>query len=418
MANINVIENHIATEIIRDAEVVKVSYLAYLAAFIVGTLIPISGLASPQIAEHFKVNVSHVVYIDVLTLVGLILGNIVSGKIIENIGGKKTLVLSGLILVFAEYAIGFQNLLLIYALCVLIAGIGVGLMVPSVSYLIVGAFQKHNKSDAKLNILNFFFGLGSFAGPFVGGAIIHTLGWRAGFILTGTLSLIMFLAAYLVKVDEIIGAKKSSSKASAAIVKNPKVVTMGVFIVGLGLIAYVYTEYIVSYWFSPYLQMDLNYNVAVVGTVIGCFWLSVAIGRLIFGEFILPKVQSYRFVICMASVTLVGFVLFLIFNNIIAIFLCTILLGFGCASIFPTLLGYGMQLNSVNPLTTAYLIACGSVGGAISLFISGAVGEHLTKRAAIYMGPICCVLIIVFVSLAHLYSKKKIQVSARPNSCG
>ena len=53
MANINVIENHIATEIIRDAEVVKVSYLAYLSAFIVGTLIPISGLASPQIAEHF-----------------------------------------------------------------------------------------------------------------------------------------------------------------------------------------------------------------------------------------------------------------------------------------------------------------------------------------------------------------------------
>lgn len=409
MANINMIESNITTEIIHDTEVVKVSYLSYLAAFIVGTLIPISGLASPQIAEHFKVNVSHVVYIDVLTLLGLILGNIMSGKVIEKIGGKRTLVLSGLILVFAEYLIGFQNLLLIYALCVLFAGIGVGLMVPAVSYLIVGAFQKHNQSDAKLNILNFFFGMGSFAGPFVGGTIIHTLGWRAGFFLTGTLSLVMFLVAYFVKIDEIIGYQKSTPKASRKSVDKPKVVTMGVFIVGLGLIAYVYTEYIVSYWFSPYLQMDLNYNVAVVGTVIGCFWLSVAIGRLIFGEFILPKVQSYKFVICMASITLLGFILFLIFNNIIAIFLCTILLGLGCASIFPTLLGYGMQLNSVNPLTTAYLIACGSVGGAISLFVSGAVGEYLTKRTAIYMGPICCVLIIVFVSLAHLYSKKKFQ---------
>ncbi len=406
MANINIVESQIAAEIIHDHEVVKVSYMAYLAAFIVGTLIPISGLASPQIAEHFKVNVSHVVYIDVLTLVGLILGNIVSGKIIENFGGKKTLVLSGLILVLAQYSISFQNLLLIYAVCVLVAGIGVGLMVPSVSYLIVGAFQKHNQSDAKLNILNFFFGMGSFAGPFAGGAIIHTLGWRAGFVLTGTLSLIMFLVAYLVKVNEIIGLQKSIRKTSTTIVQKNQVVTMGVFIVGLGLIAYVYTEYIVSYWFSPYLQMDLNYNVAVVGTVIGCFWLSVAIGRLIFGEFVLPKVQSYKFVICMASITLLGFILFLIFNNIVAIFLCTILLGFGCASIFPTLLGYGMQLNSVNPLTTAYLIACGSVGGAISLFVSGSVGEYLTKRTAIYMGPVCCVLIIVFVSVAHLYSKK------------
>lgn len=409
MANINLASGNFTTEIIHDSEITKVSYLAYMAAFIVGTLIPVAGLASPQIAEHFQINVSHVVYIDVLTLLGLIFGNIISGKIIEKIGGKSTLVLSGLLLMIAEYAIGVQNLLLIYAACVLVAGVGIGLMVPSVSYLIVGAFQKQNKSDAKLNILNFFFGIGSFAGPFVGGSVIHTFGWRYGFILTGTLSLILFLITYFVKINETIGVMKTAQKENVAGLEKPKVVTMGVFIVGLGLIAYVYTEYIVSYWFSPYLQMDLNYNVAVVGTVIGTFWLSVAIGRLVFGEFIIPRVQSFKFVITMALITLLGFVLFLIFNNIVAIFACTILLGFGCASIFPTMLGYGMQLNSVNPLTTAYLIGCGSAGGAISLFVSGSVGEHLTKRAAIYMGPVCCVLIIIFVSLAHLYSKKKVQ---------
>lgn len=407
MANINLTETNFSHEIIHDSEIKKVSYLTYLAAFIIGTLLPIAGLASPQIAEHFRINVSHVVYIDVLTLLGLILGNIVSGKIIERVGGKKTLALSGLILLIAEFAIAIQNSLLIYASCVLLAGLGIGLMVPAASYLIVGAFQKQNKSDAKLNVLNFFFGIGSFAGPLAGGNIIHVLGWRYGFALTGILSLILFLAAYFIKVNEVIGAQKDTARTQNNQANKPKVVTMGVFIVGLGLIAYVYTEYIISYWFSPYLQMDLNYNVAVVGTVISAFWLAVAIGRLVFGEFVLPRVASFKFIIVMASLTLAGFVLFLIFNNIVAIFLCTILLGLGCASIFPTMLGYGMQLNTVNPLTTAYLIGCGSVGGAVSLFVSGSVGEHLTKRAAIYMGPVCCILIIVFVSIAHLYEKRK-----------
>lgn len=407
MASITLTEESNLADIIPDNDVKKVSYISYLAAFIVGTLIPVSGLASPQIAAHFNVNVSHVVYIDVLTLIGLIIGNVFSGKTIEKIGGKNTLAFSGLLLLVAQYAMGLQNMLVIYAACVLVSGFGIGFMVPSVSYLIVGAFQRQKKSDAKLSILNFFFSIGSFAGPFIGGWVIKGFGWRSAFIITGTLGLIMFLTSFLTKIQETIGVQKPVEEKNSVKTEKSKVVTLGVLLVGLGLIAYVYLEYIVSYWFSPYLQMDLKYNVGIVGTVIGTYWLSVAIGRFVFGEFVLAKVKNYKFVVTVAIVTFVGFVLFLTFNNIVAVFLCTALLGFGCASIFPTMLGFGMQLNKVNPLTTAFLIGCGSLGGAISLFVSGTVGEHLTKKTAIYMGPVCCILIIVFVLLAHMQSKKK-----------
>jgi len=405
MATISLSENSFTTSLVPDTHVKRVAIIAYIAAFMVGTLNPIAGLASPQIASHFNVNVSHIVYLDVLTLIGILLGNIFSGKLIGKFGGKKTLALSGLLMLIAQYTIGMQNNLYLYAGCVLLSGIGIGFMVPSVSYLIVGSYQKFGKSDARLSVLNFFFGMGSFAGPFVGGLIMARCGWRMAFLVTGSLALIMFLTSLLTKVDESIGIKRE--KIAEKSQKHAKVITLGVVLIGLGLIAYVYTEYIVSYWFSPYLQLNLNYGVAIVGAVIGTFWLTIAIGRLVFGAFVLTRVKSYHFVIVMALITLIGFVCFLMVSHIVAIFLCVILLGIGCASIFPTMLGYGMQLNGVTPLVTAFLIGSGSVGGALSLFVSGTIGEHIARKDAIYMGPVCAILIIIFIVAAQVNSRKK-----------
>ena len=56
-------------------------------------------------------------------------------------------------------------------------------------------------------------------------------------------------------------------------------------LVGLALIAYVYIEYVITYWFSPYLQTDLNFDVKTVGYIIGILWLFVALGGFFFGEF-------------------------------------------------------------------------------------------------------------------------------------
>ena len=251
--------------------------------------------------------------------------------------------------------------------------------------------------------MNFFVGIGAFIGSGLCGVIVHHYSWRMVYVITGIIFLVTFIKSVTARITEnvVVAAVTEERK-----VKADNTITYGVVLIGLALIAYVYTEYIITYWFSPYLQESLHYNVQAVGLILSCFWLSLAIGRYIFGVFLIPKVKDYRFIIVVTVITIIGFLMFVSVNSFILIFITVILLGFSCASIFPTLLGYGMkQTKHISPITMAFLITSGSVGGCISLLTSGVIGSYLPKITAVYMGPMCCVGIIIFVVLSRMYRK-------------
>ncbi|AIT09858.1 hypothetical protein LO80_07665 [Candidatus Francisella endociliophora] len=389
-------------DIINNDKVKLTAILCYIAAMFGGASYPICALLSPQLAKNFGVITSHIVYIDTLSLVGLIVGNSLSGKIIARIGGKNTLLLGVLIFALSQLAISIQDEIYLYACFVFTTGFAMGLFVPSVSYLIVAAFTPAGKSDAKLSVLNFFFGLGGFLGPSIAGIIAKNYSWRLSFFTIFCSLMILVIIVKFTSIKEKIGASTKENTQEKDI-KPTKAINLGVILVGLALIAYVYIEYIITYWFSPYLQTGLNFDVEAVGYIIGIFWLFVALGRLFFGEMIIPKVKDYRFIIGSAISIAVLLGIFVFLTNQSLIFVVVALLGLACSSVFPVLLAFGMKQNPlVSPVTMAFLVCSGSVGGAISLLSSATIGALLPKVAAIYMGPVLCILIIVIV----LYAKR------------
>lgn len=388
--------------IINDSKVRATAFLCYLAAMFGGACYPVCALLSPQLAKLFSVTPSHIVYIDTLSLLGLIIGNSLSGKIITKIGGKNTLLLGVLVFSISQLIISAQNDIYLYASFVLMTGLAMGLFVPAVSYLIVAAFTPANKSEAKLSVLNFFFGLGGFLGPSIAGILAKHYSWRLSFFAVFGSLLVLAIIVKFVNLNELIGVKKNDDKQT--IDKSKKSINLGVILIGLALIAYVYIEYIITYWFSPYLQTELKFDVETVGYIIGIFWLFVALGRLAFGELIIPRVKDYKFIIAAALSIAILLILFVFLSDKILIFATVALLGLGCASVFPVLLGFGMKQNStVSPITMAFLVCSGSIGGAISLLSSATIGVMLPKVAAIYMGPVLCIVIIMII----LYTKRR-----------
>lgn len=378
--------------------------LCYMAAIFGGACYPVCALLSPQLAQNFGVLPSYIVYIDTLSLVGLIIGNSISGKLSSKLGGKNTLLIGVLVFSFSQLAISLQDHIYLYAGFVFSTGLAMGLFVPAVSYLIVTAFTPINQSDAKLSVLNFFFGLGGFLGPSIAGVITKNYSWRLSFF---TVFVALMILAIIVKFVDIKENKDVNLKTPNSDIKPAKAINLGVVLVGLALIAYVYIEYIITYWFSPYLQADLQFDVETVGYIVGTFWLFVAMGRLFFGELVIPKVKDYKFIIVSAISIGALLIIFIFLLNKLLVFIVVALLGLACASVFPVLLGFGMKQNAmVSPVTMAFLVCCGSIGGAISLLSSATIGTMLPKVAAIYMGPILCVIIIVIV----LYAKKGFKV--------
>ncbi|MBK2095708.1 MFS transporter [Francisella philomiragia] len=401
MASINT-SNQLSTFIVPENLKIKAVTICFIAAFITGGFGAILGLVSPQISSHYHVNVSHIVYIDVLNILGLLIGNALSSKTMSSLGCRNTLLIALIIGLIAQFTIAAGFPLYIYALCALLNGTCVGFLVPAVSQTIHAAYAKSGKSESRLNVLNFFFGAGSAFVPFIGGHIVEHFSWRAVFIGMGCLYLVLLVIIFLtkfedkssIKIDNIDNKLESS---------KPKLLNLSVVLIALAIMIYVYIEYIVSYWFSPYLQEAKHLKVTDVGLIIGLFWGIIAISRLIVGLFVLTRIKPAVYIMISSFITLIGFIIFLIAESLYGFILGGVVLGFGCAAMFPTLLGYGINnANYSSPKVSSFLIMSGSIGASICLFISGFLGQHVDKQVPIILGPVLCVIIIVIIFMAYI----------------
>ncbi|MBK2105544.1 MFS transporter [Francisella philomiragia] len=401
MASINT-SNQLSTFIVPENLKIKAVSICFIAAFITGGFGAILGLVSPQISSHYHVNVSHIVYIDVLNILGLLIGNALSSKTMSSLGCRNTLLIALIIGLIAQFTIAAGFPLYIYALCALLNGTCVGFLVPAISQTIHAAYAKSGKSESRLNVLNFFFGAGSAFVPFIGGHIVEHFSWHAVFIGMGCLYLVLLVIIFLtkfedkssIKIDNIDNKLESS---------KPKLLNLSVVLIALAIMIYVYIEYIVSYWFSPYLQEAKHLKVTDVGLIIGLFWGIIAISRLIVGLFVLTRIKPAVYIMISSFITLIGFIIFLIAESLYGFILGGVVLGFGCAAMFPTLLGYGINnANYSSPKVSSFLIMSGSIGASICLFISGFLGQHIDKQVPIIIGPVLCVIIIVIIFMAYI----------------
>ena len=419
---------------------VRVLILAYLTAFFTGYAFPIAGILSPQIAADLGVKTTQIVFVDAFFLVGLTLGSIISGKILDKLGTVRSIVLAVSALLLVNLGLAVQSDLHVYTLFVFVNGTSMGLLIASVNYFIISAFSGNdipqevlndrsavsfsslnvndkgvnrdciecNVSDSKLNIMQFFVGIGGFIGVLSAGFIVFHSSWRIVFVVAAFFYFIVLLAYKIIKIahrkKEFIPVDKKRDKKQEKIKTAPAYILM----IGLALISYVYVEYIISYWFSPYLQEVKSYNIKSVGGIISIFWLTLAFGRLVLGKYILTKISDYLLIIILSLITVVGFLCFLYSHSIAMIYLSIILLGIGCSAIFPTLLAYGMKLSDhLSTYTLSFLVTCGFFGGMLSLMCSSILGAHLPKLVPILTGPLWCILIVVFLVLAKKFKNKK-----------
>ncbi|MEY8717398.1 MFS transporter, partial [Francisella philomiragia] len=141
MASINT-SNQLSTFIVPENLKIKAVSICFIAAFITGGFGAILGLVSPQISSYYHVDVSHIVYIDVLNILGLLIGNALSSKTMSSLGCRNTLLIALIIGLIAQFTIAAGFPLYIYALCALLNGTCVGFLVPAVSQTIHAAYAK------------------------------------------------------------------------------------------------------------------------------------------------------------------------------------------------------------------------------------------------------------------------------------
>ncbi len=202
---------------IRFNTIAKIEYawwaLLSSAFAILGTALDrgVISVVLPDIAEDFSSDIPTAQWVIVIYLLVLTALLLPMGRLSDAVGKKRVIILGLLIFSFGGVVCCFSQTFPLLLTGRISQGIG-GAMVQGTSFAIaVAAFGEGQRGKA-VGLVMIFVGLGSIAGPAVGGFAASLAGWRSVFILTSAITGAGAILATAVLRDERSSTDSSDSK--------------------------------------------------------------------------------------------------------------------------------------------------------------------------------------------------------------
>jgi FHS family L-fucose permease-like MFS transporter len=391
--------------------------------FMWGFLTSLNDILVPHLKSIFELNYTRVMLINSAFFGSYFVFAIPSGKLIEKIGYKKTMVvgllvmaLGALLFVPAANAPSFE--LFLAALIVLAAGV-TALQVAANPYVTV--LGPARTASSRLNLTQAFNSLGTTIAPYVGGLLILAAAPLASTQLQ-QLSIPALLAyrqqeASTVKMPYIGIALALTALALAIAMFNlPKIEATREFrpmgdthhaardlwkrrqlVLGaLGIFLYVGAEvsigsFLINYFTQPEIG---NMTVKVAAGLVSLYWFGAMIGRFI-GAAVLQKLPTRAVLGTVAVVACLLVVTSMLSTGWLAMG-TIILVGLFNSVMFPSIFSLGIE--GLGPLTGkgSGLMVMAIVGGAIIPVAEGALADRIGIHHAFILPALCYVYIAFY----------------------
>ncbi len=165
----------------------------------------------------------------------------------------------------------------------------------------------------------------------------HDSSWRNGYLIIGgiqfLLVIILFLSLPLWRQNEKAISHESGETASSL---RTLLKQRGVFFSLLSFLFYVGVEGTIFLWGSSYLIEVKSFTIATASFILSIFFASLTVGRLVSG-FITFWLSNHKLLVFSEIALLMG-ILIVAFGTGSVLYGGFILIGLGCAAIFPTMI--------------------------------------------------------------------------------
>ncbi|MBU3189981.1 MFS transporter [Clostridium bowmanii] len=309
--------------------------IIYLAFISLGLPDSILGSAWPAMQTDLSVGLSSAGIIFMIISGGTIISSLLSGKLIKHFGTGKVTFISVTMTALALFGFSVSNSFIWLCLMAIPLGLGGG----SVDAALNNFVALHYKSK-HMSWLHCFWGIGATLGPVIMSLYISKNNqWKKGyftiFIIQICLVVVLFITLSLwnkieIKCDKTDENEKSNDNISA--LKLP-----GVKLALVSFVFYCATESTAGLWGSSYLVNYKGLSAGEAARWISLFYAGITLGRLLSG-FLTMKFNNRKLIRLGQVLCIIGAISLLLPLPIYFSMIGLILLGLGCAPIYPCML--------------------------------------------------------------------------------
>jgi fucose permease len=370
--------------------------LAFLAFVSLGLPDGLLGVSWPSLRLGFGVPLDALGTLVAVQTLGYLTTSSLVGRILRvvPIGGVLAVSTFAAALALLGFAVATQWPLLLA--CGFVAGLAGGAVDAGLN-----AYGARHFSARVLNWLHAFFGVGTTLGPLIVTAVLTSgHAWRWSYVVVGSAQLLLAALFFATRarwahapIDAGGTARPPVAARSRDTLRRPIVwLVMATFFVYAGV------EVVVAQWSFTLLTLHRGESVATGGLLVGLFWGSLMVGRVLFGV-VADRVPLTRTLTGCLAASVVGALLFWLEPTRPLSFVGLMLIGAALAPVFASLIvltprwvGAAHADNAIG-----FQIAAAGLGGA---GLTAAVG-FVAERAG--LATIGASVVVLTVGMLALY---------------
>lgn len=306
--------------------------LIYLAFISLG--LPDSLLGSGWPAMHAELNVP-VSFMGIVSMVisgGTIVSSLMSDKLTRKLGTRWVTVISVFLTVIALFGFSFSTKFGMLIAFAVPYGLGAGAIDAALNnYIALHYKAKH------MSWLHCFWGVGTIVSPFIMGHALTNSVWNNGYRTVGFIQLVIGIILLItLPVWNVNNNADTQEQKSVGLLNALKI--KGVPFLLLGFFAYCAAEATAMQWASTYFAEVKGISAERSANFASLFYIGITAGRFISG-FITDKLGDRKMIITGTCILICGIIALLIPTaSYIAAFAAFIVIGLGCAPIYPCII--------------------------------------------------------------------------------
>lgn len=345
----------------RRARLTK-TFAYYTAFMVLGFAASVTGPTLNGLSQHTHSTIDQISYLFLLRSVGYMAGAILAGRLYDRVKGHPLMAVGILLMAAMMCAVPLVPYLWVLAGVVLVLGAAEGLTDVGGNTLLMWIHRENLKTF--MNGLHFFFGIGALLSPIIVGQVLERtrdIYWSywllAALMIPGALWLFSLPSPKPVKTTESAPARP------AAPVLVLLLCLLMFFYVGAEI---GYGGYVSKYAIDSGLAPD-----AAAAYLASGFWGALTVGRF-FGIPLSARFSSRKILLADLLLVLVGLtVVIALPASLNALWVGTVIIGLGMASIFPTVLILAEQNMTITAAVTSMFFIGSSLGGMIFPWLVG-----------------------------------------------